>query len=160
MNPYRKVNRLAPWVAAYIAGLVDGEGTITLTSLHRGERRRIVVSISNNDRAMLDYVRDAVGAGFVTTKRTYSDRHAPGFCYSVKSRQALDLLSQIARYLRTYRRTRAEIALARYVSLTPRNGKYSPGLVSRRTDFEREFLATGPGPRTPASKQRADTSAT
>ena len=96
MERYRVVNRLELCAAAYIAGLVDGEGTITLTSTHRGERRRIVVSISNTDRALLDYVRHAVGAGHVTGKRTYNVRHTPSFCYSIRSRQALDLLSQIA----------------------------------------------------------------
>ena len=34
--------RLPPRSAAYIAGLVDGEGTIALTALHRGENRRLV----------------------------------------------------------------------------------------------------------------------
>jgi len=147
MQRYRVVNRLEPSAAAYIAGLVDGEGTITLTSTHRGERRRIVVSIANTDRALLDYVRDAVGAGVVTGKRTYSARHTPSFCYSIRSRQALDLLSQIAGFLRTYRRKRADMALAHYIASTPRNGKYSAKLDGERIQFEREFLAIGPGPR-------------
>jgi hypothetical protein len=39
--------------AAYIAGLIDGEGTITLTREHRGERRRMVVSIANTEMELL-----------------------------------------------------------------------------------------------------------
>jgi hypothetical protein len=152
MERYRVVNRLEAAAAAYIAGLVDGEGTITLTSTHRGERRRIVVSIANTDRALLDYVREAVGAGYVTSKRTYHVRHTPSFCYSIRSRQALDLLSQIARFLRTYRRKRADIALAQYIASTPRNGKYSRTLDGQRMQFEREFLAIGPGPRSKMAK--------
>ena len=35
--------------AAYIAGLIDGEGTITLTRLHAHENRRLVVSIANTE---------------------------------------------------------------------------------------------------------------
>lgn len=31
-----------PAVAGYIAGLIDGEGTITLTRVHRNENRRLV----------------------------------------------------------------------------------------------------------------------
>jgi hypothetical protein len=152
VDRYRVVNQLELSAAAYIAGLVDGEGTITLTSTHRNERRRIVVSISNTDRALLDYVRDAVGAGHVTGKRTYSERHTPSFCYSIRSRQPLDLLSPIAGLLRTYRRKRADIALTRYIANTPRNGKYSAPLEGQRTQFEREFLAIGPGPRRKAPK--------
>jgi len=32
-----KINRLTPEQAAYLAGLIDGEGTITLTRMHRHE---------------------------------------------------------------------------------------------------------------------------
>jgi hypothetical protein len=139
-------------VAAYLAGIVDGEGTITLSSLHRGEHRRIVVSISNTDRSLLEFVREAVGAGLVTGKRAYSPRHAPSFTYKVSGRQALALLSQIAGYLKTYRAQRAQMALQRYVALTPRNGKYRPEALRMRQEFEREFLALGPGPRRPAGR--------
>ncbi len=45
----RVTNQLDTACAAYIAGLVDGEGTITLSRIHRNERRRLVVCISNND---------------------------------------------------------------------------------------------------------------
>ena len=155
MERYRIVNRLEPCVAGYIAGLVDGEGTITLTRTHRNERRRIVVAISNTDRALLDYVRDAVGAGHVTGKKTYRPGHSPGFCYCINSRQALDLLSQIAGFLKTYRRARADIALASYIRSTPRNGKYTLALEKQRSNFEREFFAVGAGPRNAAQKQNA-----
>ena len=144
---YRTVQRLAPEAAAYVAGLVDGEGTITLSAEHRGERRRIVVSISNTDRALLEFVRETIGAGRITSKRTYSERHAPSFAFKVTNRQALDLLSQIALYLKTYRAKRAEMALMHYVALTPRNGKYPEEVLRKRNEFERAFLAIGPGPR-------------
>ena len=147
MGAYRTVRRLMPETAAYLADLVDGEGTITLSAEHRGERRSIVVSISNTDRALLEFVRDAVGAGRITGKRTYSERHTPSFAYKVSNRQALDFLSQIASYLKTYRRKRAAMALHRYVAVTPRNGTYSAEILRRRRDFEREFLAIVPGPR-------------
>lgn len=96
---------------------------------------------------MLEFVHASVGAGCITSKRTYSDRHTQSFAYKVTNRQALDLLSQIAPYLKTYRRVRAQMVLERYVALTPRNGKYPPNLVRMRDEFEREFHAIGPGPR-------------
>src|SRR5258706_6119918 len=145
--PYRTVQRLNPETAAYLAGLVDGEGSITLSAEHRGERRRIVVSISNTDRSLLEFVRECIGAGRITAKRTYSERHTPSFAYKVTNRQALDLLSQIASYLKTYRAKRAEMAIQHYVALTPRNGKYPHEVLRMRDAFEREFLAIGPGPR-------------
>ena len=132
---------LDPAVAGYIAGLIDGEGTITLTRVHRNENRRLVVSISNNDLSLLRFVLEVVGAGRITTKRTYNPRHAPSFTYQISSRQALALLRQTAPLLRSYKAARARLALAEYVRLTPRNGKYAPELRARRAEFEAKFLA-------------------
>lgn len=136
--------QLDPTIAGYLAGLIDGEGTVTLTRLHRNENRRLVVSISNNDLALLRFVRRAVGTGRITTKRTYSPRHSPAFNYQVSSRQALELLRQTAPFLRSYKAVRARLALAKYVAVTPRNGKYSLGQRARRAEFEARFLAIRP----------------
>ena len=147
MAAYRTVRRMSLESAAYIAGLVDGEGTITLCAEHRGDKREIVLSISNTDRALLEFVRDTVGAGHITSKRTYSERHTPSFAYKVTNRQALDVLSQIVDRLKTYRGKRAALALEQYLAVTPRNGKYSQAALRLKDNFEREFLALGPGPR-------------
>ena len=129
-----KINRLTPEQAAYLAGLIDGEGTITLTRMHRHENRRLVMSISNNDLSLLQFVKTTVGAGKITTKKTYSKRHARSFAYQISNRQALDLVRQVASYLKTYRAERAKLALSHYLRLTPR--KRALGL---------ELWTTGPG---------------
>ena len=123
MAHYRKAKQLSSVTAAYLAGLVDGEGTVTLTRLHRSENRRLVLSISNNELAILNFVAIAAVVGRITTKRTYHARHKPSFTYQVSSRQALELLEQIAPYLKSYKSKRADLALREYVALTPRNGK-------------------------------------
>ncbi len=69
------MNQLSTEDAAYIAGLIDGEGTITLTRLHVGEHRRLVLSISNNDRRLLEFVKSSVGGGKITGKRCYCENH-------------------------------------------------------------------------------------
>ena len=134
------IPRLQPEIAAYIAGLIDGEGTITLSRLHAGENRRLVVSIANTERQILQFVLDQVRAGKITNKRVTSLRHAPSFCYAITSAQALDLLQQVLPWLLSYKRQRAELALRLYAVLTPRNGKYSQDLLERRREFEQEFL--------------------
>jgi len=144
MGACRKANRLDPVAAAYLAGLIDGEGTITLTRIHRGENRRLVVSISNNERSILDFVRDVVGVGGITTKRVYNERHHQSFTFQVSSRQALDLLAQIAPFLKSYKAMRAALALSEYVRSTPRNGKYRPEIARRRREFEARLLAIRP----------------
>ena len=144
MARYRTANALQPEEAAYIAGLIDGEGTITLSRLHRDEMRRLVVSISNNELSMLRYVQETAGVGHITRKRTYSVRHAPSFTYQVSSRQALDLLRQVVPYLRSYKSRRAHLALERYLVLTPRNGKYRENVRQERSEFEARLLAMRP----------------
>jgi len=140
MSPPREVRRLSKTAAAYIAGLVDGEGTVTLTRQHRNESRRLTLSISNTEIALLEFVKDSVGAGRITGKRTYSQRHAPSFTYAITSRQALAVLEQILPYLRSYKRSRATLALQHYVQLTPRNGRYTKKLMDARSRFESRLL--------------------
>jgi hypothetical protein len=136
----RHQRQLPSEVAAYIAGLIDGEGTVTLSRLHAKENRRLVVSIANTEVQLLQFVLDEVRAGKITRKRTTSERHTPSFCYSISSRQALSLLRQIMPFLRSYKRQRADLALKHYEFLTPRNGKYTVNLIAARNLFEQELL--------------------
>ena len=43
MAQYRAVNPLASVDAAYIAGLIDGEGTITLSRKHAADKRHLAI---------------------------------------------------------------------------------------------------------------------
>jgi hypothetical protein len=69
MPSYREVSSLSPTDAAYIAGIIDGEGTITLSRKHAGENRQLVISISNTERPILAFVLDRVGAGKLRARR-------------------------------------------------------------------------------------------
>jgi LAGLIDADG-like domain len=137
---YRIVRSLPPVDAAYLGGLIDGEGTVTLSRRHANERRQLVVRIANTDRALLEYALRVMGAGKITSKRIASERHTPSFCFTVTNRQALEMLRQIEPFLRTYKKQRTTLALTHYVRVTPRNGKYSPALNVERLNFERRFM--------------------
>ena len=71
MANYKKVNKLSSSEAAYIAGIIDGEGTISLSRKHKNENRQLVVSISNNERCLLEYVLKTAGVGKITSKKVY-----------------------------------------------------------------------------------------
>jgi hypothetical protein len=141
MTNYREVLSLSPTEAAYIAGLIDGEGTITLSRKHASEQRQLVVSISSTERPLLDFVLRSVGAGKVTSKRTSKPHHALGLTYALCNRQALALLEQIAPFLQSYKSKRARLVLNNYVRLTPRNGKYTSAIRAERSSFEAELLS-------------------
>ncbi len=132
---YRTVKTLAPADAAYLAGLIDGEETVTLSRRHRNDQRQLVVSIANTERRLLEWTLDTVGAGKITAKRISSPLHSPSFTYSIANRQALQLLEQIAPYLRSYKATRTQLIPESYINLTPRNGRYTEEIRAERDRF-------------------------
>lgn len=138
------MNTLSPDCAAYIAGLVDADGTITVTRKHINENRHPVISISNTDLCLLEYVKDRVGAGKITAKRTVSKKHRPSFAFAIYNRQAMDLMSELQPFLRTYKAARAKLILTDCLALTPRNGKYTRKMLLARKRFEERVLAIKP----------------
>jgi O-phosphoseryl-tRNA(Cys) synthetase len=144
MAKYKKVKKLTPEEAAYLAGVIDGEGTISLTRKHRGEHRQLMVSISNTEQPLLKYVKKIIGAGRITNKRTYQINHTPSVTYAISNRQALDVLEQVRPYLKTYKAKRAQLILRSYIRLTPRNGKYTQALLKERDIFIEKFLRLNP----------------
>ncbi len=140
MATYKTTNTLTPIAAAYIAGLIDGEGTVTLSRKHKNENMQLAVSISNTEIQLLDYVLEQIGTGKITNKKTSQSHHTPSFTYAIYNRQALTLLEQITPYLLTYKKHRAELILKDYIRLTPRNGKYTEEARIERELFEKKVL--------------------
>ena len=135
-----EINTLSAVDAAYLAGLIDGEGTITLSRKHKHENRQLALSISNTERPLLEFAYTSIGAGKITSKRTTKANHTISYTYAIYNRQALALIKIIEPYLRSYKRMRARLIIEHYVSLTPRNGKYTPELMRARKQFERSVL--------------------
>ena len=135
---------LDPTEAAWLAGLIDGDGTIALSRRHKNEHRQLEVSIANTDFALLEHVKSIVGMGRITRKRTVARNHTPSGVYQISNRQALSLLNQIYPYLRTYKAKRANLVLENYIRLTPRNGRYTEEIMVKRNNFVEEFLMLNP----------------
>lgn len=138
------MNRLTPVEAAYLAGLIDADGTVTLTRKHRYENRHAAVSISNTDKNFLKFVAGTIGPGKIAGKRIVRSNRCPSFVFSIYNRQALLLLEWVYPFLHTYKARRAEIMLRDYLALTPRNGKYTDEMRLARRAFEDEVLAIKP----------------
>jgi hypothetical protein len=141
MAQYKEVRSLAAVDAAYIAGLIDGEGTVTLSRRHAKDRRQLVVSIANTEIRLLEFVLERVGAGKITRKRTTAMHHTPSCTYAISNRQALALVEQLYPFLHSHKRERVRLVLTNYKSAVPRNGKYRPSHEMLREKFEREFFA-------------------
>lgn len=141
---YKKVQDLSPAQAAYLAGLIDGEGTITLSRRNRYKHRGLVVTISNTEMILLKHVQTVTGVGKITNKRIAQPSHTPSYTYQVTNRQALGLLEQITRYMKSHKAARARLALKKYLRLTPRNGRYTKNQLTERETFINEFFSIGP----------------
>jgi hypothetical protein len=147
MAAYREVRVLSVTEAAYLAGLIDGEGTVTLSRKHADDMRQLVVSICNTELPILQFALVSVGAGKVTSKRAAKANHSPSYAYAIWNRQALALLAQVEPYMHSYKRDRARLVLRDYVRLTPRNGKYTEVLRVERRVFEGTVLGLLSGAR-------------
>ncbi|MBI4401710.1 MAG: LAGLIDADG family homing endonuclease [Nitrospirae bacterium] len=145
---YRKASRLTAVEAAYLAGLIDGEGTVTLSRVHRSRQRGLVVTISNTELAILQHVRDVIGVGTITSKRISRINHTPSYAYHVADRQALDLLEQIGPFMKSHKAARAKLVLDHYLRLTPRNGRYTQEQLAQRDAFIHQFFEIRPAERT------------
>ena len=124
MSKYKQLQQLSNIDASYISGLIDGEGTVTLTRKHKNENRQLCISISSTEIGLLEFVLSATGVGKITNKKASKSHHAHSYAYAVYNRQALALLEQTVSYMRSYKRDRAKIILKDYLAVTPRNGKY------------------------------------
>ncbi len=142
---YKQAKRLNVEDAAYLAGMVDGEGTITLSRRSRHKQRGLVLTISNTEKPILDYVLDTVGVGKITNKRIARSHHTPSYTYQVSNRQALSLLGQITPFLRSHKAARSALVLKDYLRLTPRNGRYTKELLKERDAFIGMFFSIRPG---------------
>src|SRR5882762_3500644 len=56
-------------------------------------------------------------------------------------RLSFKLCVQISPYLRTYKFQRAQLLLEEYLTVTPRNGRYTPEQRAARRGFEDRFFA-------------------
>ncbi|MDP3965260.1 MAG: hypothetical protein Q8Q13_00480 [bacterium] len=140
MASYKTVKLLSREEAAYLAGIIDGEGTITLTRRNKNEQRQLVVSISNCELPLLKYIARLVGTGIIVTKHILKSNHSQGYAFNLKNRQALDVVRMTYPFLRTYKQQRAALILKDYLRLTPRNGKYSAVQLAERDRFVEKFF--------------------
>lgn len=125
----------------YVAGIIDGEGTITLSRLHKTDKWRTpVVSVSSTTIEILNALV-AVFGGHICKHKTYKRHHLPGFSWRVSGRKAVDVCAQLKPYLLVpSKRYRAELIATKYVACTPRNGKYTDTQKRKKQQFESAFF--------------------
>lgn len=123
----------------YTAGLIDGEGTITL-SKSKNSFRFPTVSVSSTSHELLEFLKLTYG-GYISNHKTYKAHHKKSWSWSLKRDSALYFLERISVYLKeTSKKRRALFILKFYKKVTPRNGKYTEFQISKKQQFERIFF--------------------
>lgn len=101
--------------AAYIAGIVDGEGCVTLSKLtdatmRDGHSYRPCVMISNTNRVLMQYLTAIVGVGRVNKRKPSSPNSKISYVWVCWSKQATSLLYQLLPFL-VLKKKQAELLL-------------------------------------------------
>lgn len=127
---------------AYIAGIIDGEGSIMLQWFHSNQYPAPCVSIASTTIELLTWLKDTIGYGVITKKKNYNpEKHKLSYSFVIKQNNAIKLLEDIYPYLIIEsKRKRSEMIITQYKSLTPRNGRYTDELLAKKEMFYEEFI--------------------
>jgi len=96
---------------AYIAGIIDGEGSIMLQRFHNNKYPSPCVSIASTTLKLLNWIKSLVGKGIYP-------------CLIIN-----------------FKKKRAELILNKYKYVTPRNGRYSDELLQEKLNFYNDFIS-------------------
>lgn len=91
---------------AYIAGLFDGEGTVTISSYRASryggtQRRILMVMLSSTDRSIIDCLRETFDGSLTITKAHNNNKEI--YRWTLSARMAADFLYIVLPYLRIKR---------------------------------------------------------
>lgn len=129
-----------PVELAYLAGLVDGEGSVGLLRDHGGPFRAPILSICNTDRALVDFAREIFG-GVITTSKPRKAHHKTKYEWKLRYQAAVAALRILLPYMReTEKVRRARMLVNGFAWFTKRNGKYTPRERQMKLLFEKRFL--------------------
>jgi hypothetical protein len=127
--------------AAYAAGILDGEGSISITRNHSGRWPSPQVSVASTDRELLDWLRARYG-GTITTKQPRKPQHSVSYDWKLTDRRALRFLQIVRCYLVIERKLcRCDLLLKAYLDCTPRNGRYTEEMRLKKQAFLEAFTS-------------------
>ncbi len=116
-------SKLTMTQAAYIAGFLDGEGSIILYRRETSISMRVV--FSNTKINALEWIKKSIGVGVIITHRHENPRHSDSSHLQLQADAAESLLSQILPYL-IIKKEQAEIAIDFHKKLRDPKQKSDP----------------------------------
>lgn len=136
------MNKLTAEQSAYIAGIIDGEGSIMLLKFHSNQLPSPCLSISSTSLELLNWIKNTLNCGIIKLKKNYKPNlHKDSYTYTLKYNDVIELLKQIYPYLILEEKIqRAKLIINEYKKVTPRNGRYSNDMLKAKNDFYERFM--------------------
>jgi hypothetical protein len=126
---------------SYVAGIIDGEGTITLSKPHSTDKYRVpVISVSSTTYELVEFLKSEYG-GTISKQKVYKAHHKQSWSWSLQYDKALQLMMDIQNILLVPQKiARVKLLLTKYKNLTRRNGKYTEAERLAKLQFEADFF--------------------
>lgn len=134
-----------PTLAAWAAGIVDGDGSVSMVPSGSLFRKPIVV-VDSTDYEILEELQNNFG-GHIVLKKSAKPHHRQAWSWRIYGAYKVsDFLSTVLPYMRCdSKRTRACMLINEYPKLTPRNGYYTDDAREAKFAFEEAFFSIGHG---------------
>lgn len=87
---------------AFTAGLMEGEGSVTINTFTKRNKGALIVSCSNTNRELIDFLNDR-WPGYCKPVTGLGPRRKPAWRWTIAALQALAFLEQIEPYVVTWR---------------------------------------------------------
>lgn len=127
------------YIKSYCAGLIDGEGTITLTKVN-GKYRFPTIQVASTTIELLNELKLHYG-GVISSKKTYQPHHKPSYHWTLTNQKAMTMIMDILPYLREpKKRERGQYLIENYDKSVKRNGKYTEDDKLYKLEFETGFF--------------------
>ena len=128
---------------AYLACIIDGEGSIMLSKYHKSEYPSPCISISSTDLELLEWVKDKIGSGRINRKKNYNiEKHKTSYTYSLYYDKAIEIMDTVYPYLViSKKKARTKFIIENYKTVTMRNGRYNEEQKQAKKQFYIDFMA-------------------
>lgn len=127
----------------YVSGFFDADGSISLIRVHSNEQKSVQVTFCNNERAILERIREFLKDSFdvkgaISTKRAKVSTHRSNYELKYTRNHGVTLIRELVS-LHPKKAFRIRVVLKYYALTTRRNGKYSQREIVRKEAFDRLF---------------------
>ncbi len=128
---------------AYLAGLIDGEGTISIGYCYRnhksGRKRyhKAIMSISNTDYRLIEWIKNLFG-GYVGVKKYEGKTYKTIYRWSIDGTNIDNILKSVSPYL-IIKREQAFLVLELRKTLILGNNQYGSRITDELTEKRENF---------------------